>query len=222
MAQASLRGVLAPTREALAALWTVPGGDAREILAVLGFGQFTAALLALAGLVMAVIFAVLRHVPVTRLIAALSVGVAVALGWFLTFVIAQSSFDVVPIASVTFTGPSTDTLMGLVNAPELPASFGVGLVPGVVVGAALMAVLTGEFAIERFGPELPMERYLIGAILMGFGAMLAGGCAVGAGLSGGSVMSLTALVAVFAMWLGATVTQWSLARRPDQAVAGTP
>ncbi|MDJ0640341.1 MAG: YeeE/YedE family protein [Paracoccaceae bacterium] len=222
VAQASLRGVLAPAREALAALWTVPGGDARDFLAVLGLGQVTAAWLALAGVVLAVVFAVLRHVPMTRLIAALSVGVAVALGWFLTYVIAQSSFDAVPIASVTFTGPSTDTLMGLVNAPGLPASFGVGLVPGVVLGAALMAVLTGEFAIERFGPELPMERYLIGACLMGFGAMLAGGCAVGAGLSGGSVMSLTALLAVFAMWLGATVTQWSLSLGPDQAVAGTP
>lgn len=51
-----------------------------------------------------------------------------------------------------------------------------------------------------------MERYLVGAVLMGFGAMLAGGCAVGAGLSGGSALSLTAWVAVFCMWVGAVVT----------------
>jgi uncharacterized membrane protein YedE/YeeE len=41
---------------------------------------------------------------------------------------------------------------------------------------------------------------------MGFGAMLAGGCAVGAGVSGGAVFSTTALLAVFAMWIGAMAT----------------
>ncbi|MEZ5799744.1 MAG: YeeE/YedE thiosulfate transporter family protein [Nitratireductor sp.] len=30
-----------------------------------------------------------------------------------------------------------------------------------------------------------MLRYLVGASLMGFGGMLAGGCAVGAGVTGG-------------------------------------
>ena len=51
-----------------------------------------------------------------------------------------------------------------------------------------------------------MERYLVGAVLMGFGAMLAGGCAVGAGMSGGSALSLTAWIAVFCMWVGAVLT----------------
>ena len=45
-----------------------------------------------------------------------------------------------------------------------------------------------------------------------FGAMLAGGCAVGAGLSGGAIMALTAWVAVFCMWLGAMATQALLNR----------
>lgn len=51
-----------------------------------------------------------------------------------------------------------------------------------------------------------MERYLVGAVLMGFGAMLAGGCAVGAGLSGGSALSLTAWLAVLSMWVAAMAT----------------
>ena len=51
-----------------------------------------------------------------------------------------------------------------------------------------------------------MERYLIGAVMMGFGAMLAGGCAVGAGVSGGAILSLTAWLAVAAMWVGALAT----------------
>ena len=48
-----------------------------------------------------------------------------------------------------------------------------------------------------------MERYLVGGALMGFGSMLAGGCAVGAGVSGGAILALTAWLAVFFMWIGA-------------------
>ena len=75
-----------------------------------------------------------------------------------------------------------------------------------IAGACLMALLTGQARIERFGPDTPMERYLIGAGLMGFGSMLAGGCAVGAGMAGGSVFAITAWVAVFFMWVGAMIT----------------
>ena len=50
-----------------------------------------------------------------------------------------------------------------------------------------------------------MPRYIAGSILMGFGAMLAGGCAVGAGITGGSIFALTAWIALACMWLGAAV-----------------
>lgn len=220
VAQAALRGVLAPAREGLAGLWTVDGGETRDLLAVIGIAQVHVVWVSAVALFASISFALRRQVPVSRGIASILVGVAIALGWGLTFAIAQSSFEVIPIASVTFTGPATDTLMGLVNEATLPASFGVGLVPGVFVGAGLMAVLSREFAIQRFGPDVPMERYLIGACLMGFGAMLAGGCAVGAGLSGGAVFSLTAWVAVFAMWVGAVITHRVLGGSQAQAVAG--
>jgi uncharacterized protein len=50
-----------------------------------------------------------------------------------------------------------------------------------------------------------MLRYFAGAVLMGFGAMLAGGCAVGAGVTGGAIFALTAWLALLAMWFGAVV-----------------
>ncbi|MGB7322416.1 MAG: YeeE/YedE thiosulfate transporter family protein, partial [Albidovulum sp.] len=53
---------------------------------------------------------------------------------------------------------------------------------------------------------MPMERYLAGGVLMGFGSMLAGGCAVGAGMSGGSIFALTAWLALLSMWVGAVAT----------------
>ena len=206
VAQASLRGILSPAREYLGALSLVDGGAERSLLHLTGISHSTAAIVAAVVLAGGLWLALRRAVPLTRSISAALVGFAVALGWVLTYTLAQTSFEVVPISSVTFTGPSTDTLMGLVNEPSLPASFGVGLVPGVFLGAFVMAVLSGEFRIQRFGPDTPMERYLIGASLMGFGSMLAGGCAVGAGVSGGAIFAMTAWVAVFFMWIGAMAT----------------
>lgn len=206
VAQASLRGALSPLRESLSNLWLVPGGEARNLAARLGVTPETAAIIAAGGLCAAVLLSMRHKLLLSRIFAAVLVGVAVAMGWVLTSAIAQTSFDVVQVSSVTFTGPSTDTLMGLVNSVRLPLSFGGGLVPGVFVGACAMALVAREAKIERFGPDTPMERYLIGAVLMGFGSMLAGGCAVGAGMTGGSIFAITAWVAVFCMWLGAMAT----------------
>lgn len=213
VAQASLRGVLSPLREEIGGWALIDGGQARNLLSILGLTSPMAAALAAVVLVAGVALARRRDVTAPRTLAAAFVGFAVALGWLLTYRLAQTSFEVVPISSVTFTGPSTDTLMGLVNERALPVSFGVGLVPGVFAGAGLMALLTREFRIQRFGADTPMERYLLGATLMGFGSMLAGGCAVGAGVSGGAIFSITAWLAVFAMWIGAMATHLALSRR---------
>ncbi|WP_271948158.1 YeeE/YedE family protein [Ruegeria faecimaris] len=206
VAQAAYTGVLSPARELLSGIWAVPGGAPRDLSEILGLSPTVYTAVAALGLVSAIVFASHRKVAPIRIIAAAGVGLAVALGWLLTFAIAQASFEVVPVSSVTFTGPATDTLMALVASRNVVLSFGIGLVPGVVIGAAGSALTAGEWRIERFGSDTPMERYLVGAVLMGFGAMLAGGCAVGAGLSGGSALSLTAWVAVFFMWVGAIST----------------
>ncbi|RVT81753.1 YeeE/YedE family protein [Rhodobacteraceae bacterium CCMM004] len=203
VAQASLTGVLAAPREWLAGLWTINGGAARDLAVWAGLPPWIVTVLAAVALAVSAAFAVWRRVPWSQAVAGVGVGLAVVLGWGLTFAIASTSFEIVPLSSVTFTGPSTDTLLALVGSREVALSFGTGLVPGVFVGSALTALATREWRIERFGPETPMERYLVGAVLMGFGAMLAGGCAVGAGLSGGAILSITAWVAVASMWAGA-------------------
>lgn len=209
-AQASLRGVLSPMRESLASLWTVPGGPARALVSPEGpmFGWIAVGCALVFGLALA--FGLLQKVRISELGAAALVGLAVFLGWFATYAIASASFEVIAVQSVTFTGPSTDTLMALVNETNVPLTFGLGLVPGVFLGAMSAALLKGEARIQRFEPDTPMERYLAGGMLMGFGSMLAGGCAVGAGMSGGAIFALTAWVAVFSMWLGAMATQVAL------------
>ncbi|MEX3010740.1 YeeE/YedE family protein [Hoeflea sp. TYP-13] len=206
VAQASLRGILAPAREKLGSIWLIDGGSLRNLLNWVDLDSAGAIFISIVILAASITLAAYRGNQWTRTLAAVCVGLAVALGWVATYHISQISFEPVPISSVTFTGPATDTLMGLVNSRELTMSFGIGLVPGVFLGAAVMAFISAEFRIQRFGSEVPMERYLIGAALMGFGAMLAGGCAVGSGVSGGAILAVTAWAAVFFMWVGAIAT----------------
>jgi len=219
VAQASLRGVLSPLRETISGLWMIGGGAERDLLAQLGLTSQITAVAASVMFLVAVLFALSRNVPVSHLIAGAGVGLAVALGWLATYSVAMASFDVVAITSVTFTGPSTDTLMGLVSQSNLPLVFGVGLVPGVFAGSGIAALLKGEARIQRFGTDTPLENYLVGAVFMGFGSMLAGGCAVGAGLSGGAIFAVTAWVAVAAMWVGAMMTQVVLTHVPRLSTA---
>lgn len=214
VAQAAYTGVLSPVRETFFGIWTISGGASRDLSEVLGLPPKAYTVTAALGLVLAIAFAVYRRVAPIRIVSAAGVGMAVALGWLMTFAIAQTSFEVVPVSSITFTGPATDTLMALVAKRNVALSFGIGLVPGVAIGAAASAIYAGEWKVERFGNDTPMERYLFGAALMGFGAMLAGGCAVGAGLSGGSALSLTAWLAVLFMWVGAIVTHRVATRLP--------
>ena len=214
VAQASLTGVLAPAREALGQMWLIDGGAQRNLLAGLGISNLAAAILCAIAFAASLWFGLRQQVKRTHLVAAVFVGLAVAAGWYGTFAIAQSSFEIVAITSVTFTGPSTDTLLSLISARSVPLGFGIGLVPGVFAGAAIAALVTRQWRIERFGQDTPMERYLVGAALMGFGSMLAGGCAVGAGMSGGAIFAITAWVAVFCMWVGAMATHLALRGTP--------
>lgn len=224
VAQASLKGALAPAREYLSSLWTLSGSEGRNLLQWTGFGPGPFIMTAMGLLAFALWRAYGQGTEWRRSLASIIVGLAITLGWVLTYHIAQNSFDVVTLSSVTFTGPATDTLMLLVNERSFPLKFGVGLVIGVFAGAAFAAALAGELKIQRFEPDMPMERYMAGAVLMGFGAMLAGGCAVGAGVTGTAIFAATAWLAIVAMWMGAMATEAILIARqkPRQTAANTP
>ena len=80
------------------------------------------------------------------------------------------------------------------------------MLPGVFIGSFIGAALGHALKLEGFKDGYSMTRYIAGAILMGFGAMLAGGCAVGAGMSGGAIFASTAWLTLIGMWLGAGLT----------------
>ncbi len=127
----------------------------------------------------------------------------------LTFTLAQVAFEPMSVTSATFSGPSANTLMFFLT-PNPVLEFDIGLVPGVFLGAFLSAALSRELKFQGFDGESQMRRSMIGAALMGFGAMLAGGCAIGAGVTGGSIFVATAWLALFCMWVGAVVTDFLL------------
>lgn len=223
VAQASLRGALSPAREWVANLWTIEGGASRNLLTWVGGGAWLGVALGAAWLAYGVYLARRNGVKGWTGVGALGVGLMVAAGWAVTYAISQSSFEPVTVKSISFTGPSADTLMGLINTPSLPLGFDVGLVPGVFAGSFLAALLFRDFKLEGYHGGQSMARYITGATLMGFGSMLAGGCAVGAGVTGGAVFALTAWLALFAMWVGAGVTDW-LVDQPSEmkAAASAP
>jgi uncharacterized membrane protein YedE/YeeE len=218
VAQASLRGVLSPAREWLANLWTIDGGPARNMLAWVGGGTMLGITLGALWLAYGIYLARRNLVSVWSSVGATGVGLTIAAGWAVTYAISQISFEPITVKSISFTGSSADTLMGLINAPTIPLGFDVGLVPGVFAGSLIAALLFGDFELQGYHGGQSMARYITGASLMGFGAMLAGGCAVGAGLTGGAVFALTAWLALFSMWVGAGVTDWLV----DQAEEQTP
>ena len=215
VAQASLRGVLSPARLKLASLWLV-GPETRNLMDHLPNNSGLAAGLAILALAAGM---ALRHKFSTPLIAtSLMVGIAVTAGWWFTATLASQSFDIVAVQSVSFTGPTADTLMAVVNQPNLSLGFGLGLVPGVFAGSFVASLMADDFHIQTFNEQAPLPRYIAGACLMGFGSMLAGGCAVGAGMTGGAVLALTAWIALVCMWLGAGLTDLLIDRRPRQLV----
>lgn len=205
VAQMSLSGWLSPFRDRLAALWITSGGRNLNLEAAVGLPDWGGLILGLGIAVFALELSRRQQIGWTRLVFASGVGFAVAVGWVLTYALSQVAFDPVQIESATFTGPSAHTLMFFLERNPV-LEFDVGLVPGVFIGAFAASWFKGEFKFQGFEDEANMRRAMLGAALMGFGGMLAGGCAIGAGVTGGSIFVGTAWLALFCMWVGAIVT----------------
>mgnify|MGYP003407062637 CR=1 len=218
IAQMSLHGWLAPLRDWAAGLWVTPGGRNVNLLETLNLPEAAGLATGLAIAAVALVLARRNRIGARVLVYASGVGFAVALGWVLTFTLAQVAFEPVSVTSATFSGPSANTLMFFL-VPDPALGFDIGLVPGVFVGAFLSAAMARELKFQGFEGEGQMRRSMLGAVLMGFGAMLAGGCAIGAGVTGGSIFVATAWLALFCMWVGAVITDFLVDQAGQQVAA---
>ncbi len=204
VAQATIGGILVPLRNALSDLWRIDGVNNHLLptTPAIAWGGVVAGLLLVA---IAWGLAVKRkHLGMSHL-AAVGVAIAVALGWVYSYQIASQSFDPVVMQGLTFSLPSAEWLTRITVQPQLSKGFEFGLLPGVVAGAGVAALVSKTFKLEGFQDAKTMLRYVLGAVLMGFGAVLAGGCSIGAAVTGSAVLATTALIALIAITVGALI-----------------
>ncbi len=111
-------------------------------------------------------------------------GVAVISGWAGTWYILENGFSAIPVESHTFSAPPLggDTIIYLMTSSGNNLNFGVGSVAGVLLGAFLGSLVKGHFRWEACeDPPRELKRQILGAVIMGQGAVLAVGCSIGQG-----------------------------------------
>jgi hypothetical protein len=210
-AYAWLRGVLAPFRVGVVETFSIamPGGHPAGFIetaeGLTGLPLRVPIICAIVGVLiwLVVIDRRLRKAP--RLLAAgVALGLGVVAGWAVTGVLVDE-FAAVRVQSLTFVAPVARGVFSVVLGGPDWLDFGVMSVAGVVVGAFGAVRAADEFRWEAFDDHHEMRRHLAGAVLMGSGGVLAGGCTIGQGLSAGSVLAVSWPIAVAGILVGARI-----------------
>ncbi|TYB87191.1 YeeE/YedE family protein [Oceaniovalibus sp. ACAM 378] len=133
------------------------------------------------------------------------VGCVIVSGWGGTQWVANTGFSASPINSHTFTSPLGETLLYLMTSSGGGLTFGVGSVFGVLVGAFIGSLFKGHFRWEACEDPRELKRQVLGAVLMGFGAILAMGCTIGQGISAFSLLTINAPIVFVSIFTGAAL-----------------
>lgn len=134
-----------------------------------------------------------------------AVGLAIVLGWLGTHWVATHGFDAETVQTHTFAAPLGDTIFYLMTASGTSLSFAVGSVSGVLIGAFLGSWSKGHFRWEACEDPRELKRQMLGAAIMGPGAIIAVGCSVGQGISAFSLLAYSAPVTFAAIFAGAAL-----------------
>lgn len=133
------------------------------------------------------------------------IGLCVTAGWLITEHFYHHSFDFVQVESASFVLPPGELIFSLAAANSSIPDYGIALVPGVVMGAAIIAFARREIRLEACDDARELNRHLAGAFLMGIGGVLAGGCTIGQGVSAASTLSISAPIAFLSILSGARI-----------------
>ena len=85
-------------------------------------------------------------------------------------------------------------------------TFGIMAVLGIIAGSLLWSIISRSFRIEWFANFKDFVMHFIGAILMGFGGVLALGCTIGQAITGISTLALGSFIAFVGIALGSAMT----------------
>jgi uncharacterized membrane protein YedE/YeeE len=167
-----------------------------------------------------------------NLFAGVAVGVAICAVWWVSgnlghvaedpntleevFLVTNSG----RMESLSFVAPyaySLDWLMMYSDTSKV-LTLGIVAVAGMILGSAVISLLTKTFRWETFRDAEDTANHLVGAALMGFGGVTALGCTVGQGLSGISTLALGSLLAlpgfIFGAYLALLYLKLRLAPNP--------
>lgn len=109
--------------------------------------------------------------------------------------------------SFTFINPMGQSLgYAAKGFDKTDLTFGVMAVLGVILGSFLWSILSKGFRIEFFSSVRDFVNHFFGAILMGFGGVLAMGCTVGQGITGISTLAIGSFLTFIAIVFGSALT----------------
>ena len=109
--------------------------------------------------------------------------------------------------SFTFINPIGQAygyIKGAFNSALL--TFGLISVFGVILGSFLWSLINRSFRFEWFVDFKDFRNHFIGAILMGFGGVLALGCTIGQGITGMSTLALGSILTFMSIIFGSALT----------------
>ncbi len=216
VAFATFNGALTPLRQAVLGLWTLKPGSELSLLPSSGFGPLIGAAAGAVIVIVAIIYGWSSRSSIATALWAIVLGATITAGWWLTYTLSDLVFEPIAVESLSFIRPAIDMIsIGMAGFPLSEVGFGTGLLIGVLIGSFSAGLITGGMKIEWFDRVMTAGRYAAGASLMGFGGVLAGGCSVGAGLTGGALFALGPLVALASMVGGSLLTELVLFRLKD-------
>jgi hypothetical protein len=133
------------------------------------------------------------------------VGLAIVSGWAGSQWVVDAGFSAAAVQSHSFTAPLGASLLFLMTSSGGGLTFGVGSVFGVLAGAFIGSLIKGHFRWEACEDPRELKRQVLGAVLMGFGAVLAMGCTIGQGISAFALLTLNAPIVFAAIFAGAAL-----------------
>jgi hypothetical protein len=216
-AWATYQGFLTGVRDYVGSIASTAQIGGNDLVALLGFGKSGGPVIGTGLFVIAVLIAAKARLSVAKSIGGFSIGCIIAAGWVFTFALSTQVFEPIQTESLSFVRPSANAInLAISGGEEQNLSLDTGLFFGIFVGALISSLAFQSFKLRTFGEpgSAHILRYLFGGILMGFGGIVAVGCTIGAGFTGGSVLAISSLLGLVSMMISCGLTDHVLNMRP--------
>ncbi len=201
VAWATYQGPLVPLRDLMGGLLLTAALGTNDIATLTGF-NLTGLLFGVIAAIAALVVALRARLSWLLSAGGLLIGGLIAAGWYSSYMLSTQVFEPIQAESLSYMRPLANNLNFIASgADESFLSMDIGIIAGTILGTLVSSVVFRSFRIATFNePGTPhIIRYATGAAFMGFGGILAVGCTIGAGLTGGSVLAVNSLVALISI-----------------------